>query len=107
LKEATPTLLEIPEIIVLNHFEEIYTSLIYRVKYSISQGLIMYFVTIICLLFKSQDSSVGIATGYELGGRGLIFGKGKIFLFPVGSTPVLGPTQPPNQWVPEGSFPGR
>jgi hypothetical protein len=32
--------------------------------------------------FKSQDSSVGIATGYGMDGRGLIHGRGKTFLVP-------------------------
>jgi hypothetical protein len=40
-------------------------------------------------------SSVGIATGYGLDGPGIEFRD-----FPHLSRPVLGPTQPPAQWVP-------
>jgi hypothetical protein len=40
----------------------------------------------------SRDSSVGIATGYELDSR-----QCKIFLFSTASRPVLGPIQPPVQ----------
>jgi hypothetical protein len=47
------------------------------------------------------DSSVGIATGYELDGRGSFPGKGKrFFIFSAASRQALGPTQPPAQWVP-------
>jgi hypothetical protein len=42
----------------------------------------------------SRDSSVSIATGYWLDGRG------KIFLFSTASRAALRPTQPPIQWVP-------
>jgi hypothetical protein len=57
-------LLEIPEIIVLNHFEEIYILLICRLICSINEGLIMHFLLELnYLLFKSRDGSVGIATG--------------------------------------------
>jgi hypothetical protein len=48
---------------------------------------------------KSRDSSVGIARG-----RSSSPGTGKIFLSK-SSRPVLGPTQPPFQWVPGGLFP--
>jgi hypothetical protein len=50
------------------------------------------------------DSSVRIATGHGLGGRGYIPGRGKIFLFSTVSMPVLGPIQPPIQRLP-GDFP--
>jgi hypothetical protein len=47
-----------------------------------------------------------IATGYGLDGRGSILGKGKIFLLSIASTPGLGSTQPPVQWVPKALCPG-
>jgi hypothetical protein len=42
-----------------------------------------------------RDSSVGIATGYELYDSGLNPGGGEIAHI----RPALGPTQPPVQWV--------
>ena len=45
-----------------------------------------------------QDSSVGIATRYGLGGLGIESLWGRFFLHP--SRAVLWPTQPPIQWVP-------
>jgi hypothetical protein len=54
----------------------------------------------------SRDSSVGIATGCGLDGRGSIAGRGKIFLF---SSPdrLWGPTRHSTQWVPRIKRPGR
>jgi hypothetical protein len=49
---------------------------------------------------KGRDNSVAIVTGYDLDGRGSKSGRIKIFLFSTASRPVLGPTQPPIQWVP-------
>ena len=43
-------------------------------------------------------SVVGIATGYRLDGPGIEYRSGRDF--PRLSRPVLGPTQPPVQWVP-------
>jgi hypothetical protein len=56
-----------------------------------------------CSLHVSQDSSVGIATGYGLDDGSFIPGRGKI-LFSAASTPVAGPTQHPIQWVPWDHF---
>jgi hypothetical protein len=44
--------------------------------------------------------------GYGLDGQGSIPGRGKIFLFSTASRPVLGPTQPPIQWIPVVISPG-
>jgi hypothetical protein len=53
-------------------------------------------------LSRSRDSTVGIATGYELDNRGVgvqdLVGS-RTFSSPV-SRPHLGPTQPPIQWEP-------
>jgi hypothetical protein len=46
----------------------------------------------------------GIATGYGLDGRGLIPGRGKIFLHSVQTGSGL--AQPSMQWVPWTNFPG-
>jgi hypothetical protein len=50
----------------------------------------------ICIPYR--DTSVGMATGYAMDGRGSIPDRGTIFLF-TASIPALGPTQPPIQWV--------
>jgi hypothetical protein len=55
---------------------------------------------------RSRDSSVGIATGYGLDGRGSIIGRGKIFLFSTVTSTALEPTHPPIQCVPEALSPG-
>ena len=54
-------------------------------------------------LIEGLDSAVGIATGYGLDGPGIASRWGRDF--PHLSRPVLGPTQPPIQWLP-GLFPG-
>jgi hypothetical protein len=43
---------------------------------------------------------VGTATGFVLGGRGSIPGRGNFFLFSTASRPAVGITQPPIQMVP-------
>jgi hypothetical protein len=57
---------------------------------------------ILCCLKRSWDSEVGMVTGYGLDCRGVrvrvMVGSRIVSMF----RPVLGPTQPPNQWVPEG-----
>jgi hypothetical protein len=50
------------------------------------------------ILIRRPGSSVGIATGYGLDGPGIEFRRG--LDFPHLSTPALGPTQTPVQWVP-------
>jgi hypothetical protein len=49
---------------------------------------------------RKRDSSVGIATGCGLDGRGSSPDRVKIFLFLTMSIQALRPTQPPIQWVP-------
>jgi hypothetical protein len=62
------------------------------------------------MLFAEYNYSVqdegDIATGYGMDGRGSTSGSVMIFLFSIASTPALGPTQPPIQWVPGSPSPG-
>jgi hypothetical protein len=44
-------------------------------------------------------SSVGVAVGYWLDGRGSIPGWAKICPFSITSSPALVPTQPPTEWL--------
>jgi hypothetical protein len=55
----------------------------------------------------SRDSSVGIATGYELDDRVGVPSSGMVknFLYSTSSTPALGPIQPPIKWVPGAPSP--
>jgi hypothetical protein len=55
----------------------------------------------------SRYSSVGIVICYDLDGPGSISGIAKLFFpFSTASTPALGPTQSPIQWVPGALSPG-
>jgi hypothetical protein len=55
----------------------------------------------VVFILRNRDSSVSIATGYELDGRGSIPGRAKFFLFSTASRPALVPTQSAVQWVTE------
>jgi hypothetical protein len=46
-----------------------------------------------------NSSSVGIAAGYGLDGRGWIPCRDKVFLFSIASGPALRPKSSPIQWV--------
>jgi hypothetical protein len=49
----------------------------------------------------TRDSAVGVAIGYGLEGRGVeVQVPVGILFLPTSSSPALGPTQPPIQWVP-------
>jgi hypothetical protein len=48
--------------------------------------------------------TVGIATGYGLGGPGSTAGRAKIFLISTAPRPTLGLSDPPIHWVPRGDF---
>jgi hypothetical protein len=63
-----------------------------------SLGLNFEKLIVMCMVW-SRNSSVVIATRYGLDGPDLIPSKGKIFLFSTAYRPILGPTQPPIQWV--------
>jgi hypothetical protein len=60
----------------------------------------------------SRDSSVSIATGYGMKGRGSINRRGRDYSLLHSVLPAVGPTQPPIQWLPlalssEVKLPGR
>jgi hypothetical protein len=55
-------------------------------------------------IFMSQDSSVGIVTGYGLVGRGSIPSEVTNSPYSTAPRPAVGPTQPPIKWV-LGTYP--
>jgi hypothetical protein len=57
-------------------------------------------------MVHSSESSVGIAMVYGLHGRGSTLSKGKKYSSSPQLPSVLGPTQPPIQWVPWAVSPG-
>jgi hypothetical protein len=59
-------------------------------------------IPIFIYILENRDSSVGIATGYGMDGRGSISGRRDSSL---PHSPALEPSQPPIQWVPGVSFP--
>jgi hypothetical protein len=65
------------------------------------------FLTFFCPIYYSS-TGVGIAESVLLraGSPGLDSRQWKVFLFSTASTPALGPTQPPIQWVPGVLSPG-
>jgi hypothetical protein len=68
---------------------------------------VLYCRSTTCFI-ENGDSAVGIATGYGLDGRGIgvrVPVAAKYFLS-ASSTTVLGPTQPPVQWVLGALSPG-
>jgi hypothetical protein len=57
-------------------------------------------INISCNFFLEPGELSGIAVGYGLNDQGFESWHGPgTFLFTTLSRPVLGPTQPPNQWV--------
>jgi len=60
--------------------------------------IMTYFIFFPIIIYKSSGSSVGMATGYGLDGRGIESRWGRDFSHL--SKPGLGPTPPPVQWVP-------
>jgi len=63
----------------------------------LKEFVISRFNSILATFIVDRDSSVGIATGYGLDGRGIESRWGKDF--PNLSRRGLGPTQPPVQWL--------
>jgi hypothetical protein len=57
----------------------------------------LFFLNFVPLLCVDRDSSVGIATRYDLGGPGIECRLGRVSPHPSG--PVFGSTQPPVQWL--------
>ena len=63
----------------------------------VSETVMLVEVFVYVSIRQGPGSSVGIVTDYGLDGPGSNPGGDEIFR---PSTPVLGPTQPPVQWVP-------
>jgi hypothetical protein len=71
-------------------------------------GELVSFIPTNSPILGSRDSSVGIATVYGLDGRGIgvrVPIRAVFYVTSSSSRPVLGPTQPPIQWVPGDDFP--
>ena len=66
-----------------------------RSTFILLDGIII--IIIIIVISSGPGSSVGIATDYGLDGSGLNPGGNELFR---PSRPTLGPTQPPEKWVP-------
>jgi hypothetical protein len=62
-------------------------------RYEMSRQIVCFTIT------DNRDSSVGIATGYGLDCLGSVPFRGKVFLSSTTSRLILGPTQPPIQWI--------
>jgi hypothetical protein len=85
---------------------------------SVSGSVLFMFSSLIVLeliycrykyIVRSRNDVVGITTGYRLddGGVGVrVPVRSRIFVFSTLPRPVLGPTQPPIQWVPGALSPG-
>jgi hypothetical protein len=95
--------------VALNHFFSLHQfKLIFQTTHR--KFLNLYYF-IYCMSYNTVDCiglmlRVGLAqTGYGLEFRGLIPGRGKIFLFSIAAVPSLRPTQPRIQWVQGTVFP--
>jgi len=71
----------------------------------IANVTLLFIIEYILMVSGGRDSSVGIAIRYGLDGPGIESRWGRDFPHP--SRAVLGPTQPPVQWLPRVKRPGR
>jgi hypothetical protein len=92
---------------VLKHIHESSQILQFAVFQTLCMKLDFIDILYVALL-RSQDSAVGIATGYGLHDRGvrILVPVGSRILFSMSSGLALGPSQPPIQWVPGALSPG-